>query len=135
LRPFASGELRIEVLALSATKFRLDWKGRSASREPGVDLRPFLVDVLSEAHRLQASIEMHFEALEYFNSSTVSVLVDFVRTACTQKVPVSIIYSADIRWQRLSFDALQVFSLMDKNVKVTPIAVLPKAPPPVVVVR
>ena len=93
------------------------------------------MDLLTEARGSRAAIEMHFEALEYFNSSTVSVLVDFVRTACTQKVPVTILYSADVRWQRLSFDALQVFSLMDQNVKVTPIAVLAKPVPPAAVVR
>jgi hypothetical protein len=122
VKAFSSGELRIEVLAVSVTRFRLDWRGRSASRDPGVDLQPWLSDVRTEARNAQASIEMHFEALEYFNSSTVAVLVDFVRAASSDKVPVSISYSAEVRWQRLSFQALQVFSLMDQRIKVAPIA-------------
>ncbi|MDP1826790.1 MAG: hypothetical protein Q8L48_26195 [Archangium sp.] len=122
MRPFASGELRIDVIALSVTRFRLDWRGRSASRAPGVDLQPYLAAVLTEARNTQATIEMHFEALEYFNSSTVAVLIDFVRAACGVKVPVTISYSAEVRWQRLSFQALQVFSLMDQHIKVAPIS-------------
>ena len=39
VKPFSSGELRIiDVFVVSVTRFRLDWRGRSASRAPGVDL-------------------------------------------------------------------------------------------------
>jgi hypothetical protein len=121
VKPFSSGELRIDVIALSATRFRLDWRGRSASRAPGADLQPWLTDVIAEACDTRAAIEMHFEAMEYFNSSTVAVLVDFVRAACVKTVPLTLSYSADVRWQRLTFQALQVFSVAHQHVKVAPI--------------
>jgi hypothetical protein len=119
MKPFSNGELHIDVLALTVTQFRLDWRGRSASRNPGTDLQPWLRSVLTEARNAHASIELRFQALEYFNSSTVAVLVDFVRAASAEKVPLQFIYSADVRWQRLSFDALQVFSRLDHNITVS----------------
>ncbi|MDP1826792.1 MAG: hypothetical protein Q8L48_26205 [Archangium sp.] len=122
MKPFSSGELHIDVTALSATRFRFDWRGRSASRAPGVDLQPWLTNVIAEACATRAAIEMHFEALEYFNSSTVAVLVDFVRVACDKTVPLTLSYSADVRWQRLTFQALRVFSVAHHHVKVAPIA-------------
>lgn len=121
--PFRSGELKIDVPLTSATRLTLEWRGRSAGRNPGADLQPFLGEVLRAARAARVSIEMHFEALEYFNSSTVSVLVDFVRNAGVQRVPLHISYSADLRWQRLSFDALKVFASLDHNCHVAPIGV------------
>lgn len=119
MKPFDKGELHIDVLARTVTQFRLDWRGRSASRYPGVDLRPWLRSVLTEARAAGASIELRFEALEYFNSATVGVLLDFVRAASAEKVPLAFIYSADMRWQRLSFDALQVFSRLGHNIQIS----------------
>lgn len=129
MRPFASGELRIDVIALSGTRFRFDWRGRSASRTPGAELQPWLTEVIAEACDTRAAIEMHFEALEYVNSSTVAVLVDFVRAACTRSVPLALSYSADVRWQRLTFHALQVFSVDHHHVTVAPIGVVGSAGP------
>ena len=119
MKPFSNGELHVDVLARTVTQFRLVWRGRSASRAPGLDLQPWLRTVLTEARLARASIELRFEALEYFNSSTVGVLIDFVRSASAEKVPLQFIYSADVRWQRLSFDALQVFSRLDQNIQVS----------------
>ena len=117
-----SGELQIEAHTVSPTMYRVEWKGRSSNRYPGTELNPFLGAVLDKANQSRGSIEMHFEALEYFNSSTVAVLVEFIRNACAERVPVKFTYAADVRWQRLSFDALQVFCLIDHNVEVTPIS-------------
>lgn len=126
--PFRSGELKIDVPLPSAARLKLDWRGRSAGRNPGADLQPFLVEVLQAARAAGVTVEMHFEALEYFNSSTVSVLVDFVRSACAQHVPLYITYSGDVRWQRLSFDALKVFASLDHNCHVMPAGVSAPAP-------
>lgn len=121
LGTFHAGDLRIELpLPSSAPRLSLEWRGRSDSRDPGVALQPFLAEVLAAAQAAHVPVELHFEALEYFNSSTVSVLVDFVRSACSHKVPLYVTYAGEVRWQRLSFESLKVFASLDHNVHVLP---------------
>lgn len=86
---------------------RLDWLGRSASGNPGQIIGPFFERVLTEATEGALSVEMHFEKLEYFNSSTIATLIHLIHLAIKAKVPLRIYYDAELRWQALSFDALE----------------------------
>ncbi len=53
---------------------------------------------------------MHFEGLDYFNSSTIAALIDAIRLGSEQRVPMVMIYKQNVRWQRMSFDALKMFT-------------------------
>ncbi|HSR96367.1 MAG TPA: hypothetical protein VLM79_04810, partial [Kofleriaceae bacterium] len=51
-----------------------------------------------------------FEGLEYFNSSTIAALIDAIRLGSEHRVPMVMIYRENVRWQRMSFDALRMFT-------------------------
>jgi hypothetical protein len=107
MQDLALGDLKVEVDITSPGTVRLDWMGRSNSREPGKILLPFFDDVLKHAVRERAMVEMHFEKLEHFNSSTIAAVIQLINSAQERKVPMKMHYDANLRWQALSFDALR----------------------------
>lgn len=108
-----AGDLRIDVDRQDGL-LRCDWRGRSVERDAELTLRPFLDRLVASAQELGAAIEMHFEELEYFNSSTIGTLITFIQRSRRQKVMLRIIYAGDIKWQSLSFDALRMFEKGDR---------------------
>ena len=108
-----AGDLRIEVLEEKGL-VRCDWRGRSVEREADLTLRPFFDRLLARALELGATLEMHFEQLDYFNSSTIGTLIAFIQKARRQKVHLRMVYAGTIKWQSLSFDALRMFEKSDQ---------------------
>jgi hypothetical protein len=108
-----AGDLRIDVVE-DKELVRCDWSGRSVEREADLTLRPFFDRLLARAQEQGATLEMHFEALDYFNSSTIGTLITFIQKARRQKVHLRMVYAGDIKWQSLSFDALRMFEKGDQ---------------------
>ena len=93
---------------------RLTWKGRSGARNPAELLAPYFRNVLQvAADRRPAPVEMRFEQLEHFNSSTVAVSIHLIQQARSQQVPLVFVYDQSLKWQKLSFDAMRVFVKSD----------------------
>jgi len=103
--PLKSDDLTITVSSLAPGELRLDWTGKSNARDPAKVLIPFFNGVLAKAAGGQ--VEMHFERLEHFNSSTIATLIHLINAATRANVPLRIHYDANQRWQSLSFDALK----------------------------
>ena len=108
-----AGDLRIDVVEDKGL-LRCDWRGRSVEREADLTLRPFFDGLLARAQELSATLEMHFEELDYFNSSTIGALITFIQKARRQKVHLRLVYAGSIKWQTLSFDALRMFEKGDQ---------------------
>ena len=72
------------------------WRGRSNDRQPGQILGPYFAKLVSEAKLSSAALEMHFQALEHFNSSTITALIRLIQDARAQKVRLVIVYDANI---------------------------------------
>ena len=108
-----AGDLRIDVLEQQGL-LRCDWRGRSVEREADLTLRPFFEGLLARALAIGATLEMHFEELDYFNSSTIGSLISFIQKARRQKVHLRLVYAGTIKWQTLSFDALRMFEKSDQ---------------------
>jgi len=96
-----AGDLGIAVVE-DVGLVRCDWRGRSVERE---------ADLTQE---IGALLEMHFEELDYFNSSTIGTLITFIQKARRQKVHLRLVYAGNIKWQSLSFDALRMFERGDQ---------------------
>ena len=118
MRSLSGGELTIQATQVNPELIRLDWRGRSAFRKPDEVLSPYLIEILEHARRNSAAIEMHFEAIDYLNSSTVAVLVQFLHKVRATGLKLTFVYRASVRWQKLSFEALRVFEHLDKLVQV-----------------
>jgi hypothetical protein len=110
---FNSGNLAIEVSKPQPTLMRLDWRGKSNDRQPGKMLTPFFATATAEAVSAKASMEMHFEKLEYFNSSTITSIIQLIQSLRQQKVPLTIFFAGNVKWQKLGFDALRIFEKGD----------------------
>jgi hypothetical protein len=107
----SAGDLTITVE--EGATLRLEWLGKSNDRQPQKVLEPYFDKCLEAADAKKVALEMHFEKLDYFNSSTISSLIQMIQKARTRSVKLVIQYNAAIRWQKLSFDALRVFTKGD----------------------
>ena len=109
LQELRSGELSIDSTVGSGC-LRLEWRGRSAARDPRAILVPYFEQAIAVARDSGNPVEMHFEALDYFNSSTIAALIDAIRLGSEHRVPMVMFYKESVRWQRMSFDALRMFT-------------------------
>ena len=109
-----AGDLSIEVAQRAAdAPLELHWRGKSTWRQPDQVLGPFFEEVLAAARERKVGLEMHFEALDHFNSSTITTVIQFVQTARQASVRLVLVYDATLQWQKLSFEAMKVFSQGD----------------------
>ena len=76
-------------------------------------LGPFFAEALDRAAEGGAAVEMRFHALEHFNSSTITALIRLIQNARNAGVRLVMVYDQNLKWQRLSFDALRVFEKGD----------------------
>src|SRR5512140_3747842 len=86
---------------------RLDWEGSGNSESPGKIIVPFFEKVLAEAQERGCLVDMHFERLEYFNSSAIATLIHLIYAAGRAQVALRIHYDPDRKWQSLAFEALK----------------------------
>lgn len=107
------GDLTIDVTADAPDAVRCTWRGKSNERNPPAVLAPWFDSLLGEATSAQVPIEMHFEHLEHFNSSTITAIIRLIQNARKSGVRLVMIYDQNLKWQRLSFDALRVFEKND----------------------
>jgi hypothetical protein len=109
-----SGSLAVEpVLPTPDGSLVLVWKGRSTGRDPSRAILPFATVWLEKALHRQTPLRLHFERLEYMNSSTVVAIIEIIREARLRGVRLVIRYDDSKSWQKLGFDALRVFATSD----------------------
>ena len=114
IEDLTAGELRVEVSpGGEASGIRLTFLGKSNAQQPGEVLQPYLARAIEAAVARSFGLELHFERLEYFNSSTIKVIIRFVQEARQCKVPLLLVHDGALRWQKLSFDALRMFDRGD----------------------
>jgi len=104
---FLAGDLAIEARRDEDGPLVLTWRGQSHDRDPGQLLRPYFDLAVLEAEKTGRRIEMHFQHLDYFNSSTITALVRFIRTLMASRINLVVQFDARVRSQRLSFEALR----------------------------
>jgi hypothetical protein len=108
------GDLRIEVREDEAsTSVQLLWKGKSNNRHPAEALAPYFREVLAVAGTRRLPIELHFEHLEHFNSSTITSIIQLIQDSRARSIKLVLVYDQALKWQKLSFDALRVFARDD----------------------
>src|SRR5512133_1786643 len=100
-------DLVIRVDRSAPACLRLDWLGRSNSRDPGQVVSPFLDKMLVEAGAHGNQLEMHFEMMEYFNSSTIVALIRVINAARKGRVTLRFHYDEKLKWQDMVFAPLK----------------------------
>jgi hypothetical protein len=108
-----AGDLTIEVKGSAPDTLELHWRGKSNDRHPTTVLAPFFAEALAEAGKRHAAVELHFEKLAHFNSSTIAAIIQFIQEARERRVKLLIVYDSALKWQKLSFDVLKIFAKGD----------------------
>ena len=114
---FTSHALTLTVSEEPATVLVI-WSGRSTAREPAEFLIPILTKALDRASELKRPLTLDFRAIEYFNSSTITPVVRLIEEAKRRGGSMVIHYDKKLRWQELSFSALQVFHTGDQRIRI-----------------
>lgn len=86
----------------------MTWLGQSDSRNPAIEINPYLDSLLDELKAFELIIK--FDDLEYMNSSTVPPIIQFLKKLNTNEVKTLITYNTEKKWQAASFKALETFS-------------------------
>jgi hypothetical protein len=107
------GDLLIDVDESAPDVLRLDWRGKSNHRQPDTVLSPFFAEITGKAVSSQKALEMHFEKLEFFNSSTITAIIQYVKELRDRRVKLTVSFDARHRWQKIFFDALCIFDKGD----------------------
>ena len=100
---------------------RLDFKGKSLHREPDMILRPLFADIMKKAIAYGAGVDMHFEDLEFFNTATITAVIQFVKDLRIKQIPTMLSYNARHQWQRVFFDALGMLARNNATLKIRPV--------------
>ncbi len=108
-----SGDLTIEVAELPEGIVSCTWRGKSNERNPPEILKPWFEKLMAAVAERKGSVEMHFEKIDHFNSSTITALIKLIQTCRKSSVKLVMVYDQSLKWQRLSFDALRVFEKND----------------------
>lgn len=107
-----AGDLKIDIVEQDSA-IRLHWLGMSNERQPEKVLKPFFATVLDGAAGGNKAVELHFEQIERFNSSTILCIIQLIQEARHRNIRLEVVYDPSRKWQRLSFDALRIFDKAD----------------------
>ena len=108
-----NGDLTIEVAEQPGSIFSCTWRGKSNERNPPEILKPWFTKLVAAVTERSGSLEMHFEKIDHFNSSTITALIKLIQVCRKSNVKLVMVYDQSLKWQRLSFDALRVFEKND----------------------
>lgn len=113
---FTAGTLRLSAAHTPSGAVAVQWQGRSELREPHVHLLPFFEEVIRSARASGQQLQLRFDQIEYFNSSTVAFVIGLISRARELKVGTEIVYDESLRWQSVSFEALRrAMKLFEKD--------------------
>jgi hypothetical protein len=112
---FTNGLLNIAVTE-KTDSIDVHWTGKSTARKPAQFLTPILVDILRKSSDSNKRINFDFCGLGYMNSSTITPLIKVLERAKRGTLRVTVLYNRALKWQDLSFSALEVFQTKDERV-------------------
>ena len=114
---FTNNLLRIQV-SDENDSITVTWFGKSIMRNPGGFITPILVDVMSRGSDDEKRIILDFRKLEYMNSSSITPVIKILERARRGINQVTVLYEKSLRWQYLSFSALEIFETGDRRVEI-----------------
>ena len=94
------------------------WTGKSVDRNPSEFIVPILTNLLERNNGTTKKIVLDFQHLDYMNSSTITPIIKILERAKRGNVQLVVEYNKGLKWQDLSFSALQIFQTKDKRVEI-----------------
>lgn len=114
---FVDGPLTLQLTEQNDS-VTLAWRGMSMAREPGQFLMPILSKALDLGLQTEKPLVIDFQNLEYLNSSTISPVIRILEHARRGHGRVRVLYNKALKWQALSFTALEIFKTPDARIDV-----------------
>lgn len=106
-------ELRDEPSAV-----HVHWSGESTAREPGKFILGILTKAIDLSTRDGKPLVLDFQDIGYMNSSTITPIIRVLDRAMRGSNEVRVVYKRDLKWQQLSFTALEVFQTRDGRIEI-----------------
>ena len=94
------------------------WTGKSIHRKPSEFITPILVETIKKSSASKKRIILDFRNLDYMNSSTITPIIKILERAKKGAVQISVLYNKSLKWQDLSFSALEIFQTKDRRVEI-----------------
>ena len=117
METFTNGPLTLEVDDTAAA-VEVRWLGKSTAREPGQFLVPVLTQALERSQTSRRRLDLDFRKTEYLNSSSITPIIRLLEAAKRETGQVRVIYNKSLKWQVLSFTALQIFQTDDHRIEI-----------------
>jgi anti-anti-sigma factor len=114
---FVSNLLKIE-LEEKKDAIKISWSGKSIDREPGKFITPILVNAIRRSSGLNKKIILDFRELAYMNSSSITPVIKILERAKRGRTQIRVVYRKSLKWQDLSFSALEIFKTKDRRVEI-----------------
>jgi hypothetical protein len=114
---FVSNLLKIE-LEEKKDAIKISWSGKSIDREPGKFITPILVNAIRRSSGLNKKIILDFRELAYMNSSSITPVIKILERAKRGRTHIRVVYRKSLKWQDLSFSALEIFKTKDRRVEI-----------------
>jgi hypothetical protein len=114
---YTSNLLNIEVKE-NEDAIHMKWTGKSVHRKPSEFITPILVDLLKRSSAEEKRIVLDFRNLNYMNSSTITPVIKILERAKRGSVSITVLYQKSVKWQDLSFSALEIFQTKDRRVQI-----------------
>jgi hypothetical protein len=114
---FVGNLLKIE-LEEEKDAINISWSGKSVDREPGKFITPILVNAIRRSSGLNKKIILDFRKLDYMNSSSITPVIKILERAKRGRTQIRVVYKKSLKWQDLSFSALEIFKTKDGRVEI-----------------
>ena len=92
--------------------------GKSVERDPGHIITPILLNALKDTGEENRHIILNFCQLDYMNSSTITPIIKILERAKRGNTRLTVLYDKSLKWQALSFSALEIFETSDKRIEI-----------------
>ena len=119
---FSAGTLKLEVRESAPGPIQLLWSGRSTDRDPVKLFGAYLSEVVALAESRKVAVELHFERLEYFNSSTITAILKTLHEAKQRHVKLVLVFDAAVKWQAVNFASMSQLFRDDNFLELRPLA-------------
>ncbi len=114
---FEDNLLQIEVIE-NKNSITMVWTGKSTNRKPSEFISPILADAIKKSNATKKRIILDFRRLDYMNSSTITPIIKILERAKRGAIQITLLYNRSLKWQDLSFSALEIFQTKDSKVEI-----------------
>jgi hypothetical protein len=96
---------------------RAYFRGRSALQQPDDVFVPLFDELTADALKKGLPVHLHFEELEFFNSATISSVIQCILAMKDKGVRTMLRYDGRQKWQKLFFEPLAMLRGGDLEVR------------------